>query len=192
MLVLDLPEREFYDERRSEFMKFPAQVVHLEHSLISLSKWEEKWHEPYLGRAGQKTRHTEEQTKSYIECMIITKNLPSNFVDSLRQEDFDKISEYINDSHTATTFAEDQNSDQKPHNRRTVTSELIYYWMLQSNIPFEAQKWNLNKLLTLIRVCDVMAQQAAKGQKKSKFGKSSLAARRALNAQRREMYGTSG
>lgn len=189
-LVIHLEERELWDEKAQEFLTFPAQTIKLEHSLISLTKWEERWHEPLLGRAGEKPNRTEEQDISYIECMMITQNLPPRFYESLDASVIQKIFEYMNDPHTATTFPERPGS-RKPTKKKTVTSELIYYWMIQAQIPFSCEKWHLSRLLTLIKVCDV--KNAEQNPKKGKMSRSKLAAeRRALNAQRKAQLNTTG
>lgn len=191
MLEIEIPEHEVYDERLNQFFTVPSVNLKLEHSLLSLSRWEEKWHEPYFGRAGEKTQHSDEQTKDYIKCMCITRGLPDEFFDTLDQSTINKIAEYISDPHTATTFSKANNN--APTNRQTVTAELIYYWMLKAQIPFECEKWNLSKLLTLIRVCEVMdSRHAPKTNKKRPSKASMAAARREMNAARRNQLNTSG
>lgn len=193
MLTLELPEREIYDDDKEIFIRFPPQVVLMEHSLISISKWEAIWHEPYLGYAdGRKQEpRTKEQELSYVECMTITKGLDKSFYETLDGSTLKKITDYINNPHTATTF-NDKGNGPGNRNRQTITAELIYYWMLKANIPFECEKWHLNKLLTLIRVCDVMDSKYYSNGKK-KTGRAELSAyRRKLNASRRQQLNTTG
>lgn len=191
MLEIEIPEHEVYNERLNQFFTVPAVSLKLEHSLLSLSRWEEKWHVPYFGRAGETTQHSDEQIKDYIKCMCITRGLPDEFFDTLDQSTINKIAEYISDPHTATTFSTPSNNAMV--NRQTVTAELIYYWMLKAQIPFECEKWNLSKLLTLIRVCEVMdSRHAPKTNKKRPSKASMAAARREMNAARRNQLNTSG
>ena len=192
MLEIEIPEREVYDERLNRFFIVNAVKLKLEHSLLSLSKWEEKWHMPYFGRAGEPAQHSDEQIKDYIKCMCITRGLTDEFFDTLDQSVIDQIAKYISDPHTATTFSNPVNNIASP-NRQTVTAELIYYWMLKAQIPFECEKWNLSKLLTLIRVCEVMDSRHAPKTNKKRPSKASLAAaRREMNAARRNQLNTSG
>lgn len=192
MLVLTVPERESYDEKTNRFVTFEETTIKLEHSLLSLSKWEEKWHKPYLGRAGVKTEHTDEEVLDYMRCMCMTRNLPEGFFETIDKASMQKIIDYIQDPHTATTFSERQDQ-QNPARRQTVTAEVIYYWMLKAEIPFECEKWNLSRLLTLIRVCEVMDSKHMpknKGKKPSKA--SAAAARREMNMMRRQQLNTTG
>ena len=116
--------------------------------------------------------------------MTLNKNINSFVYYSLTMDNFDEINKYINAPMTATTFSDDKNS--KP-NREIITSEIIYYWMIALSIPFECQKWHLNKLLTLIRVCNI------KNQPPKKMGKRELMSRNAaLNASRKKLMNTRG
>ena len=133
---------ESWDEIRQEFVYAKPTVMQLEHSLVSLSKWEAKWHKPYL----VPEPHTREETIDYIRCMTITQNVPKDTYNKLTSRHFKQVDEYINDSMTATWF-----SNQKKGNNSSeqITSELIYYWMVSFGIPFECQKWHLNRLMAL-------------------------------------------
>lgn len=188
MLTIHIPDREYFDDETSEFICLAGRTLELEHSLASLAKWEEKWHEPFLGRVGQETARTEEQTLDYIRCMSVSpltladlQHLPSSAVD--------EVQEYINDPHTATTV-HDSRPVGAPGRKQTITAELIYYWMIKLEIPFECESWNLNRLLMLIRVCEIKDGEA---QKKNKMpGKSAMSQQRALNMQRRAARGSLG
>lgn len=148
MLQLDIVlVPEMWDEIKEEFIPPITFELRLEHSLISLSKWESKWHKPFLSKQDK----SNEELMDYIKCMVMTPNVKPEVYDKLSQDNIEEIYEYINDPMTATVFSEDKS---KP-NREIITAELIYYWMIAANIPFECQKWHLNKLLTLIRVCNV-------------------------------------
>lgn len=154
MLTITIPAHDAYDlwdQNEEKFIPIPAQKeqkLQLEHSLVSLSKWESKWHKPFLSKKDK----TDEETIDYIRCMTVTPNVSDDVYYRLTRENIDAIYKYINDPMTATTFPKEQNGS---INRETVTAELIYYWMIAQNIPFECQKWHLEKLLTLIRVCNV-------------------------------------
>lgn len=180
MLTITIPGNEFFDEETSEFVTLGDVTLELEHSLVSLSKWESKFEKPFLGK-GQKT---DEETLAYVKMMILTKDYPEDALSRLTEENAQAIQKYIHSQQTATTF---------PHkpggtpSRETITSELIYFWMINYNIPIECEKWHVNRLITLIQVCNV------KNSKPKKMSKSELAARnRELNARRRNDLGSRG
>lgn len=179
MLRITIPATEFYDERSETFVKAKEQTLQLEHSLVSLSKWESKWCKPFLSDKEK----TEEEVMDYIKCMTITQNVDPAVYQCLTAEHFKQIEEYIDAPMTATTFADNRGGS----NREQVTSELIYYWMVSYNIPFECQKWHLNRLITLVRVCGVKNQPAKKMSKREIMDRN-----RALNAQRRQQLNTRG
>jgi hypothetical protein len=154
--------------------------LQLEHSLVSLSKWESKWNKPFLS----KDFKTHEETLDYIKCMTINQNIDPDVYNGLTSEHITMINNYIESPMTATTFSD---SKQNKSNREIITSELIYYWMIALNIPFECQKWHLNRLLTLIRVCNI---KNAPPKKMSKRATASQYA--ALNAARRKQMNTKG
>ena len=180
MLRLTVPPIELWDSVREEFIYTKEHTLQLEHSLVSVSKWESKWCKPFLGKEGK----TREETLDYIKCMTLTQNVDPMVYNYLRDEQFKQVKDYINASMTATWFREEKNV--RP-NREQVTSELIYYWMVAYNIPFECQKWHLNRLLTLIRICNVKNQQPKKTPKKDM-----LRERSALNKARRQQLGSKG
>lgn len=145
-LKLTIPGAEYYDEKRECFITEEPTVITLEHSLVTVSKWESKWHKPFLEQNPPKT---DEELLDYIRCMTITQNVNPEIYNRLTPDAIEKINNYIADPMTATTFKS------KPHGPRTITtSEVIYYQMIALGIPFECQKWHLSRLLTLIRVCN--------------------------------------
>lgn len=148
MLKITVPERELWDEQKQEFIKTPKQELVLEHSLVSLSKWETIWQKPFI----TKEQKTIEETISYVKCMTITQNVNPIVFYCLTEENINAVNEYIESPMTATWFSDKGN--RRSRSREQVTSELIYYWMIALNIPFECQKWHLNRLLTLIEVCN--------------------------------------
>lgn len=181
MLQIEVPlTPEMWDEEKEELIPPKYQVLQLEHSLLSLSKWESKWCKPFLPNEDK----TSEETMDYIQFMVITKNINPEVLTHLTTENVDAIKKYIDAPMTATTFAKETNHKSS---REIITSELIYYWMIALNIPFECQKWHLNRLLTLIRVCNV------KNAPPKKMSKKDIASRNAqLNAARRKQLNTKG
>ena len=180
MLQITIPGIELWDESREIFTQTKEQTLQLEHSLVSLSKWESKWGKVFLS----KQEKTYEETIDYIKCMTITQNVDPNVYNHLSKSIIDKITEYIEAPMTATYFSKEQSSG---NSREQVTSELIYYWMITLNIPFECQKWHLNRLLTLIRVCNIKNQPPKKMSKRAIMSRNA-----ALNAARRKQLNTRG
>jgi len=180
MLLVTTPVCEMYNEETEEFLETKSQVLQLEHSLVSLSKWESKWKKPFLGKGNKTT----EESIDYIRCMTITQNVDPRVYMAINNEIIEEVSKYVADSMTATTFSK---IDERRINREIVTAEIIYYWMIALDIPFECQKWHLNRLLTLINVCNL------KNQPKKKMTPKQLASRnRALNEARRLSAGSAG
>ena len=150
-ITIPAPKSEQWDEKKEEFVYTTHgkdTTLSLEHSLVSISKWESKWHKSWIDSKDK----TDEETIDYIRCMTITQNVDPEVYSRLTRENINKINEYINDPMTAVYFPQEKN---KKKSRDTVTSELIYYWMISQNIPVEFQKWHLNRLLALIRVCSM-------------------------------------
>ena len=180
MLRVTIPATELWDEVKEEFINVKEQTLQLEHSLVSLSKWESKWHKPFIS----KDTKTEEETIDYIKCMTITQNVDPKVYDFMPSNILDEIKEYIDDKRTATWFAEDKGGKS---NSEQITSELIYYWMIAQNIPFECEKWHLNRLLTLIKICNIKSQPTKKMSEKALMSRNA-----ALNAARRKQLNTRG
>lgn len=179
MYKIIVPDREFYDEEKNEFFTKKGGSFTIEHSLISISKWESKWEIPFLHQK-EKTR---EQLIDYIKCMTLTQNVPDYIYSMLTQENFKEISNYINSNKTATTI---KHSDHK-RNTQIITSEIIYYCMVALNIPFECQKWHLNRLLMLIQVCNEKNKPSKNMDRRSLNKRNS-----AKNAARRARSGSRG
>lgn len=179
MLKITIPETDLFDEVTEEFIHVKEQTLQLEHSLVSLSKWESKWCKSFLFTKEK----TLEETLDYIKCMTLTQNVSPYVYRCLTRENIQAINDYISAPMTATYFSDDKSG----RGREIVTSELIYYWMIALSIPFECQKWHLNRLLTLIRVCNI------KNQPPKKMSRSAIMSRNAaLNAARRKQLGTHG
>lgn len=180
MLRITIPEMELYDDDTEEFIKTKACHLQLGHSLVSISKWESYWNKPFLS----KDPKTTEETMHYIECMTITQNIPYTVYSYLTKYNMQQINEYIESPMTATIISE---TKKKNGSREIITSEIIYYWMITLSIPLECQKWHLNRLLTLINVCNI------KSQPPEKMGRKELNSRnRDLNASRRNALNTKG
>lgn len=171
MLTIIVPSQEFYNEETEMFFQTNEYTLKLEHSLLSISKWESKHHKPFLSKNKQDGR-TSQEMLDYIKCMTLNTNVPDMVYDILTQENLLEINNYIQDSMTATTIKKLPNT----HNQ-IITSEIIYYWMTAFNIPFECEKWHLNRLMMLIRVCNAMANPP-------KNAKPDMIARRNLNEER--------
>lgn len=181
MLELEIKPQEYYDESKEIFVVIPGATLKLEHSLVSLSKWESFYEKPFLVNEPR----TEEEKAFYIECMLLEPIEDPIVLRFLNEEQVVAINAYINKKHTATWFSEEKGS--RAGSREIVTSEIIYYWMVSLNIPFECEYWNLSRLLALIRVIN------AKNQPQKKMSRAEAAARaRELNKQRMEKYNTSG
>lgn len=172
MLTITVPSQEFYNEETEMFFQTNEYTLKLEHSLLSISKWESKYHKPFLSKSDNDKR-TPQEMLDYIKCMTLNTNVPSMVYDVLTKENIYAINDYITDSMTATTVKKSMGP-----NTQIVTSELIYYWMTAFNIPFECEKWHLNRLMTLIKVCNAMSNPP------SKNAKPDMTARRNLNEAR--------
>lgn len=179
MLQITIPATEQWDEINQEFLSSKETTLRLEHSLVSLSKWESKWCKPFLDKKDK----TYEETIDYVKCMTLTPNVDPTIYYTLTEENIKQINEYISAPMTATYI----NDNKRGGSREIVTSELIYYWMITLNIPFECEKWHLNRLLTLVKVCNIKNQPPKKMSKKSIMSRNA-----ALNAARRKRLNTKG
>ncbi|MCM1179407.1 MAG: hypothetical protein NC347_04065 [Clostridium sp.] len=181
MLQITIPSRDdLWDESKGEFVTSKEQKLVLEHSLVSLSKWESKWCKPFLS----KQEKTTEETIDYIRCMTLTQNVDPEVYNFLTDDNIRDVNAYIEAPMTATWFS---NSNSGKQNREQITAELVYYWMIALNIPFECQKWHLNRLLTLIRVCEVKNSPPKKMSRREILNRNA-----ALNAARRKQLNSKG
>lgn len=180
MLTIKVGGEEHFDEETQTFSTIGEVRFDVEHSLVSLSKWESRFGKPFLGPAEKSA----EEIMCYLEAMIVDPKVDPNLIYACDQEEIDKIQRYIDSPSSATTFGEmpDRNGP-----RETITSELIYYWMIAYNIPFECQHWHLNRLFALIKICNIKNSPA------KKMSRSQIAQRnRELNERRRAELGTKG
>ena len=180
MLTIIVPGVEMFDESSQEFITKGDVTLELEHSLVSLSKWEQMYEKPFLG----KDEKSHDEVLGYIKCMTLTPDIPDEVFKKLSEDNITKINNYLDAKMTATWFSEPPGA---PQSRDVITAELIYYWLITFQIPFECENWHLNRLFTLIRVCNI------KQAKPTKMSRAEIAARnRELNAQRRAQLGTKG
>ncbi len=188
MLEIVIPEQhyEFYNEKTNEFLP-PVDVkqttLQIEHSLVSIRKWEQKWHKPFLGKSDK----SYEELTDYIRCMTLNEGVDPWIYNWIPQDVINEVVEYIKDPMTATWFSDDSLTGAQKNSRETVTAEIIYYWMIALSIPVEFENWHLNQLMTLIKVVKI------KSGKPKKVDKRKAARERAeLNRKRRALYHTKG
>lgn len=180
MLQITVPAGERYDSVNNLFIQTKECTLTLEHSLLSISKWEQNWNKPFISTE----RKTHEESKDYIRCMTITQNVNPEVYDFIPSSVYKMVDEYISAPMTATTI---KSTKKQTGARQIVTSELIYYWMITFGIPFECQKWHLNRLITLIQICEIKSQPA------KKMGRNEILSRNSsLNAARRAAMHTKG
>lgn len=177
MLELKIESQECFDESKLEFVYVPAMTLKLEHSLLSISKWESKTHKRFLDKTKDKTAN---DMVEYIKCMTLNHPVQDIVYSSLTSDHMKQIDDYISDSMSATTFV-DKNGQRRGSSGEAISSELIYYWMTAFNIPFECEKWHFNRLMTLINICSIKNKPAKKMSKGSVMKQNA-----ALNAARRE------
>lgn len=181
MLQITVEPKEYFDEEKSMFINIPGQTLELEHSLVAISKWEAKWGKAFLGKQPK----TQEETIDYVRCMTLNSDVNPMVYSGLSAKNVSDIKEYI-ESRMSATYLNSRGGDDICAD--TVTSELVYYWMVALQIPFECQYWHLNRLLTLIQICNIKNNPS-----KNKMSRSDLLRRNsALNAQRRAKYHTRG
>lgn len=180
MLKINIGGEEYFDSETEEFVIQHSTSVELEHSLVSLSKWESIFEKPFL-KAGEKTT---EEVLTYIHCMNLSPEISPEVFSALTDKNLEQINAYIESKQTGTYFSDPPANSR---NQETITAELIYFWMITFSIPFECQHWHLNRLITLIKVCN------AKNAKPKKMSRNEIAERnRTLNAQRKAELGTKG
>lgn len=179
MLTIRIPPQESFDDEKQQFVNFEGFTLELEHSLVSLSKWESKHKKPFL----TKEPKTGVELLDYIRAMVLTPDVPLEVFKFLTDENLKEINEYINTDFTATWFT----AKPQPPSREAVTSELIYYWMFSFGIDKECENWHLSRLITLVKVFN------AKQTKQAPRSRSEMIAeRKRLNEARRQQYGTTG
>lgn len=174
MLVIEVPERRLWDEKNLMFIQSKGATLQLEHSLLSLQKWEAIHKKPFLSKEAKSL----EETKSYVKCMTINKNVPSDVYDALTDAEYSKINAYINESRSAAFFNEEDSRTK--YNSEQITADLIYYWMIALNIPFECKTWHLDQLFKLIKICNIKNSPPKKHSMNEIYARNN-----ALNAKRK-------
>lgn len=185
MLEITIPASEIYDSENNLFITVHEQTIKLEHSLVSLHKWEKKYHKPFISEE----KMTHEETVDYIRCMTITQNVDPLVYKMLTPKNIEEVNKYIEDPMTATWISSANEQEGKTWGKKkkeTITAELIYYWMIALQIPMECQKWHLNSLLMLIQVCNI------KNDPKKMNKKDRYLHNKALNESRKAKYHTRG
>ena len=182
MLTITVPETESYDPVTETFYTTKETKLTLEHSLLSIAKWEAKWGKPFINRT-REDKKTVEEGRDYIRCMTITQNVDPMVYYALTEENYKEIVAYMDNPMTATWFSETN----KPPSREIITSEVIYYYMVALQIPFSCEKWHFNRLMTLIRVCNEKNKPPKKMSKRAIMSKN-----QALNMARRQKFNTMG
>ena len=162
MLRIKIPAAELWDEKTGTFIHTKEQTLQLEHSLVSISKWESRWNKEFLS----KKEKSMVETIDYIKCMTLTQNVDPLVYQCITNSHIDAVNAYIEEPMTASTVKEEKGG---PINRQQITSELIYYWMTAYHIPFECQKWHLNRLLMLIRICNAENKPPKKRSKRDLY-----------------------
>ena len=181
MLKIKVPvQAEQWDEEKEEFVPADYRTLQLEHSLVSLSKWESKWCKPFLSRKEK----TQEETIDYIKCMTINQNVPPEVYEYLTSSNIQEIDRYINAPMSAAVFPDEK---KKGNPGKFFTAETLYYWMITLNIPFECQKWHLNRLIALVKYCN-----AENAPKKKKSMSDIMSDNARMNEERRKKYNTTG
>lgn len=168
MLKLYIPPSEWINQQTSEFVTIKGGVLKLEHSLLSISEWESKWKKPFMTEDAK----TNDEMRDYIRCMTLNKDVDEHIYQGINQSAIQRINDYITDSHTATTFSK---TNRPNYNTEFITSELIYYWMVEMGIPFECQKWHLNRLLTLIKIVGIKRDSKNNTMSRSEILRSNMA-----------------
>lgn len=180
MLTLTIPPIELYDDVSQEFLTFEGKTLELEHSLVSISKWEATWCKPFL----LKENKTREETIDYIKCMTLTPNVSPDIYNYITDKHIELVNDYIQRPMTATWFTERKGGGAS---REQITSEIIYYWMIALSIPQEYQYWHLNRLITLIRICNIKNQP-----KKKMNSRDALMEQASINEARKKALNSKG
>lgn len=160
--------------------------LRFEHSLVSLSEWEQEYEKPFYSSKTVDNR-TEKEMVSYFEYMLISGIEYRPLVRLASPEQMLALTHYINKGSTATTVKE---MAQKAGPNETPTSELMYYWLVAFKIPFKpTDEWHLHRLLMLVKVCGAKSTPSGR----NKVNKRELAmSMREINEQRLRDLGTKG
>lgn len=183
MLTIRMDDKECFDEEKNQFYYIKGGEFTLEHSLLSVSEWEKKYHKSFTD-----SEKTIDETIDYIKMMVVSGD-PDTLIEGLTKKQVDEINDYINDPMTATVITEDEEKEvnKKNNSHKFTTSEEIYSWMVLQQIPFECQTWHLNRLIILIKLCAI-ANKPKDDKKKKRMTSSDLALRRAKMDAARAKY----
>lgn len=182
MLTVTVPAAELFDEKREMFINTAETVLTLEHSLVSVSKWEAKTHKPFLSEGTK----TVSDILDYMRCMTLNDVADDNVYYAVTGSIIDRVRKYIDDPATATWFTDEES---KPGSSEVVTSELVYYWMTALKIPFKpCEDWHFNRLMTLIRICGIKNDPKPKQMSMAEIMRRNAR----LNEERKKAWGTTG
>lgn len=182
MLSLHVSGKELWNERTQEFIpETKDKILSLEHSLVSLAKWECKWNKPFLSSK----RKSRVETIDYIRCMTLTQNVDDVTWLRISNKNISEVNKYIDLPMTAAVFYD---AEKHTGGKKIITAENIYYWMIVNDIPFECQKWHLNRLLALIRFCNIQNDP----KKKKMSLNETMRTNAELNAARKKAWNTTG
>lgn len=183
MLQIEVEGSQLWDEESEQFVCTDPTTLHLEHSLVAISKWESIYKRPYL----VPQTFSKKETVDYIKCMCLDNDISDDVFYAVYGDSslMKQIDDYMNSSPTATTI--NDINDKKKRNTEKITSELVYYWMVANEIPFTCETWHIDRLLTLIRICGVKNQPPKKQSMKDVYARN-----KALNAARRAKHNSKG
>lgn len=186
MLEITIPENEFYDNKTNTFIQTKETTLKLEHSLLSISKWESKWCKPFYGDEKKGVN----EIRDYVRCMTLTQNVAECVYSAIPMQELKKIEKYLEEKQTATVFYDSgsKNIASNHTKRKIVTSEEIYYMMICYEIPFSCEKWNINRLLALIEICAIKSDPKSNKMSKKDIYRNNAA----LNAARKARLKTHG
>lgn len=169
MLKIVVPSATLFDERTEELIEIGQCELQLEHSLVSISKWEAKFHKTFLKQFNDKTQ---DELVYYIKCMTLNKNVDPNVYSCLTYDNYVAIRDYMENPMSATVVPKNEKASGKSVSE-PLTSELIYYYMIKLQIPVEFQKWHINRLLKLIDLCGYKDEKPNKMSQKDLYKRNS-------------------
>lgn len=187
MFVINLGD-ELFDEETNTFLHPVGKKLHLEHSLLSISKWEAEWEIPFLN-----TDKTSEQSLSYIKCCVLDDDFDELLLNTLSDKNILDFNAYLSKGMTAKKIIDLRSSlsqkrkSRRPASQKALTSEDIYYSMIQFHVWKECEEWPLQRLLSLLQLCSLKSNSTGEMSKsdQAKFYREE-------NARRKAKYHTNG